>query len=277
MKFTTDNMPAISVIISTYSNIRYVEKKFDEILRQTAFQKAEFLFIETASPEKERNRIEPFCKRHKNCRLITFDDRKTLYECWNIGWQAATAPLVCYSNMDDYMHPALLEKVIDAFSQSSSIDVCTPLIAYQQEDEYRNSFDLSCMKKRRLSIRPGPFTAWRKDIYKKTGYFDPAFFSAGDKDFWARICKKKLRIKIIWKVLYLFTKSPTQLSKNPSPNHVKDKIRQKTKPYRPVWPLRYKLSIKILQPVWNYFPRLFLMRDSDFLASRQRDTSRSEK
>lgn len=44
----------ISVLISTYNNRGFVSKKIKEISAQTLFEHAEFIFIETASPEKER-------------------------------------------------------------------------------------------------------------------------------------------------------------------------------------------------------------------------------
>lgn len=252
--------PKISVIVSTYNNARYVQKKLNEILRQTLFQEAEFLFIETASPERERDLLSPFCMEHENCRLLEFDERKSLYEAWNIGWEAARADLVCYSNMDDCMHPMLLESIVNLFAKHPSTDICSPLIACQQEDDARNRFDSLAMKGRKLSIRPGPFTAWRKEIDQKTGRFDAGFFAAGDKDFWARAYAEKLKIRIIWKVLYLFTESPTQLSKQPNPKLTQDKVRQKQKPYPFIWTPQYKVAVKLLQPIWKCCPMLFTER-----------------
>ena len=52
--------PQISVLISTYNNRRFVAKKLAEIQRQTIFDRSEFIFIETGSPECERELIAPF-------------------------------------------------------------------------------------------------------------------------------------------------------------------------------------------------------------------------
>src|SRR5436305_1556383 len=93
--------PRISVLISSYNNARFVEKKLAEIQAQTWFGNAEFFFIETASPERERESFASFCRGRRNCRVITADERKSLYEAWNLGWREAHAPIVCYSNMDD--------------------------------------------------------------------------------------------------------------------------------------------------------------------------------
>jgi biofilm PGA synthesis N-glycosyltransferase PgaC len=112
--------PRISVLISCYNNARFVAKKLAEIRAQTWFDHAEFLFIETASPERERELFSPFCAQHPNCRLLALDERKSLYEAWNIGWREARASLVCYSNMDDAMHPLLLEQIVTAMERERS-------------------------------------------------------------------------------------------------------------------------------------------------------------
>jgi len=102
--------PRISVLISSYNNARFVAKKLAEIEAQTWFAHAEFLFIETASPERERELFTPFCREHPNCRLVTSDERKVALSGVNLGWREARAPIVCYSNMDDAMHPRFARK-----------------------------------------------------------------------------------------------------------------------------------------------------------------------
>ena len=45
--------PRISCIISTYSDIEFVEKKISEIQKQTIFEEAEFILLEEAKKEPE--------------------------------------------------------------------------------------------------------------------------------------------------------------------------------------------------------------------------------
>jgi cellulose synthase/poly-beta-1,6-N-acetylglucosamine synthase-like glycosyltransferase len=203
------NAPRISVLISSYNNARFVPKKLAEIQAQTWFSRAEFLFIETASPERERELFAPFCHEHQNCRIIATDERKSLYAAWNLGWRNARAPLVCYSNMDDAMHPRLLEEVVTAMEREGW-DACTVLIAKQSMDNRWN--DWSRADELSLSTRPGPFTAWRRELTERIGSFDERFLAAGDKEFWGRIAAANLRVGLIPKVLYLYTRNPQSLS-----------------------------------------------------------------
>jgi glycosyltransferase involved in cell wall biosynthesis len=204
--------PEISVLISTYDDRALVEKKLAEIKAQTAFDRAEFIFIEPDSPGLERELLEPFCEQHANCRLITLEERVSLYRAWNLGWEAASAPLVCISNMDDAMHPELLERVlIDA--QRRDWDVATVLIAKQEQAEGMDSWDCQRLSELTLSTRPGAFFVWRNELKEQLGMFNEELEIVGDKEFWARIGHLKLKVALIPELLYLYTKHPAQLSK----------------------------------------------------------------
>jgi len=202
----------ISVLISTYNDRDLVDKKLREIEAQTAFSRSEFIFVEPASPGNERELLEPFCEQYENCRLITLEERIGLYHAWNLGWAAASAPLVCISNMDDAMHPELLERVLlDA--QCRDWDVATVLIAKQPQSQGLDSWDCQRLSKLSWSTRPGAFFTWRKELESSLGMFNEDLEIVGDKDFWARVGHLKLKIELIPEVLYLYTKHPAQLSK----------------------------------------------------------------
>lgn len=247
--------PRISVIISSYNNARFVSKKLTEIQAQTNFKECEFLFIETASPEKERELFAPFCRDYSNCRLIALDDRKTLYEAWNVGWREARAPLVCYSNMDDAMHPCLLQEVAPAMERHRW-DACTVLIAKQPLDDHWN--DWSRAGRLPLSTRPGPFTAWRRELSDRVGWFDERFRAAGDKEFWGRLTAAQVRTGLIPKVLYLYTRNPASLSvsargEGASWRHEKALLAG----INPTWPTSIRWRIRCVRLLRAFHPSRF--------------------
>jgi glycosyltransferase involved in cell wall biosynthesis len=240
----------ISVLISTYNDRRLVAKKLAEIKAQTIFNNAEFIFIETASPEKERELLVPFCDTHDNCMLITSDEHKTLYEAWNLGWDAASSPVICYSNMDDCMHPALLDNVVREIN-AHNWDACTVLIGKQKLNEARpeDMWSPARLARLRLVYRPGPFTAWRADLAARAGRFDGKLHTRGDKDFWSRIVHHGLKTGVIKKVLYLYSRSNDQISKSGSfaTKRKLDKSLIRNKPYPSRWP-------------WRRFPRYYALQ-----------------
>lgn len=246
--------PGLSVLISTYNDRDLVAKKLAEVRGQTIFDDVEFIFIETASPQRERELLQPFCDEHANCRLLTSDVRESLYAAWNRGWRAARGDWVCYSNMDDTMHPRLLE-IVGAQIAIREWDLCSVLIAKQSElDDERDSWDERHVARLELSTRPGPFTAWRRSLLDEFGPFDERFVMAGDKDFWSRAIAHKLNIGVIAKVLYLYTVGSSQLSKQGVPAADQSLMDAKAYPMR--WPSNYRLRVRLLSPAARLAPGL---------------------
>lgn len=253
--------PRISVLISTYGNRRFVAKKLAEIQRQTLFEHAEFLFIETASPERERDLLAPFCAARPNCRLITTEDRRTLYEAWNLGWDAARAPLLCYSNMDDAMHPRLLELVATSMERRRW-DACSVLIAKQKsEDPSLDDFSPAHLKRLTISRRPGPFSCWRASLRETLGRFDERFVVLGDKDFWSRIVARRLRVGLVPKALYLYTSSAQQLSKDGSGASWREQDARllKEKDYPIGWHPGLERQLVLRRWLWRLNPGWFIV------------------
>jgi cellulose synthase/poly-beta-1,6-N-acetylglucosamine synthase-like glycosyltransferase len=248
--------PRISVLISSYNNARFVEKKLAEIKAQTWFARAEFLFIETASPERERDLFAPFCREHPNCRIIATDERKSLYQAWNLGWREARAPFICYSNMDDTMHPCLLEEVVTSMERERW-DAATVLIAKQPMDERWN--DWSRVNQLSLSTRPGPFGAWRRELNESIGWFDERFVAAGDKEFWSRLTSKNLRVRLIPKVLYLYTKNPDSLSLSARAGEKWKQERALLAETNPQWPAALRRRIRWIRFARKLMPRRYAM------------------
>ncbi len=249
--------PRISVLISSYNNARFVAKKLAEVRAQTIFARAEFLFIETASPEREREWFAPFCRDHPNCRLLATDERQTLYEAWNLGWREARAPLLCNSNMDDTMHPRLLEEVVSAMERENW-DACSVLIAKQLDCDSRlDNWEPGRLRNLKLNTRPGPFTAWRTQLARSVGMFDGEFVAAGDLDFWSRLVANKCRIGLIPRILYLYTKSAGQLSKSEQPQRLRDKALLALKPYPIGWHRGWQRRVFWLRYVARFFPKAF--------------------
>jgi GT2 family glycosyltransferase len=235
----------ISVLISTYNDRDLVDKKLREIEAQTAFSRSEFIFVEPASPGNERELLEPFCEQYENCRLITLEGRIGLYHAWNLGWAAASAPIVCISNMDDAMHPQLLEQVIEGMARNAW-DVATVLIVKQAVDGNRDSWEHQRLRRLELSTRPGPFFAWRTDLKDSIGMFDESLVLVGDKDFWSRVAAQGLNVGVLSKILYLYTKHPAQLSKRGEFRQLKksDRTSCEAKSYPHLWPANYTRKVR---------------------------------
>lgn len=258
--FGVATKPRISCIISTYSDADFVEKKISEIQKQTIFEDAEFIFVETDSPEREREVIRPHTEKFANIRLITKDERKTLYQAWNLGWRAATADIVCNSNMDDALHPQCLEHVVTKMDSRPTVDLCSVMIAYQNQESpgSMDSFDPHRLKKLKIGRRPGPFSAWRKNINQKIGMFDENYKIMGDMDFWSQAAHHNLNASLIKKVLYLYTIAPSQLSKRSDKSIEKKYASQKG--IKLDWHPRVARDILLHRKIFTLFPKPYIVQ-----------------
>lgn len=249
----------ISCIISTYGDAAYVEKKIAEIRAQSWFERAEFIFVETASPERERELIAPYCEQFSNIKLVTSDERRTLYQAWNMGWDAASADLVCYSNMDDAMHPALLETVVGEMEKHADWELCSVLIASQREGSpgELDSFDPARMKRLKLGRRPGPFSVWRRSLQQSMGQFDGSYRIIGDKDFWSRADQASVTMGLIPKVLYLYTIAESQLSKRENKDGEREYAQQQGVDLH--WPAKMVRPMVWHRRLFKWFPKRYLV------------------
>ena len=238
--------PSISVIISTYDDRNLVEKKLREIKQQSSFDVVEFIFVETASPGKERELIKPFCEENPNCSLLALDERLNLYAAWNLGWEASSSPYVCISNMDDTMHPDLLSKVIK-YMDNSQNDVASVLISKEPLGTNWNDLMLRRLRDCTISLRPGPFFVWKRKLREEIGMFDSGMTVAGDKDFWARAGHVGLKLGLLPELLYLYSKHSNQLSKSTAVESRKaeDMFLAQSKDYPHVWPVQIQKKLRM--------------------------------
>lgn len=244
---STDS-PLISVLVSTYADRRHVPRKLAELRAQSLFAQAEFIFLETASPQRERELLEPFCATYPNCQLLATDERLTLYQAWNLGWRAARAPLLCYSNMDDAMHPRLLERVVETMRRRR-LDACTTLIAKQTPSDPLADFSPARLRRLPLLLRPGPFSAWRADLAQRVGYFDEAYAIAGDREFWSRLGAARVRLGVVPEVLYLYTSDPASLAHAGRERRHAENDRMAAMHARAGWPRRLKWELRVARLV----------------------------
>lgn len=249
-------------MISTYNDAQYVEKKIKELVQQSIFSAVEFLFIETASPQGERTLIEPYTKKYSNIKLITKEERYSLYEAWNIGWESSSADLICYTNMDDALHPNCLELARDKMNACPEIDVCTVMIARQTKDSpgHHDSFEKKRLKKLKIERTPGPFSMWRKPLSEKMGMFSKEFRINGDNEFYSRAASHNVQVGIVPKVLYLFTMGNQNSLSSMKGEMAEEHDYAAEKKIKLTWHPKLQQSIWILRKSFPFFPFIFLLK-----------------
>ena len=137
-------MPTISVIVPVYKVEPYIRKCVDSILGQT-FSDIQVILVDDGSPDQCGKICDEYAKQDNRVEVI-HKENGGLSDARNAGMKVATGDLITFVDSDDYVEPAMFEKMLDAMVQSDAeIAYCNFLLEYEfkpNESPYRNSGDI---------------------------------------------------------------------------------------------------------------------------------------
>ncbi|SBO44031.1 glycosyltransferase [Cyanobium sp. NIES-981] len=215
--------PLVSVLVSTCNAARYLPGCLDSLLAQTIADQLEILVIDSGSQQEESAIVRRYQAAHPNIRLLR-TERETVYAAWNRGIAMARGRYLTNANTDDRLAPEALERLsgaleadpqaglayadalvtstdnagfADAFAGSGAVSGCFHWPAFDPALLLRVCF-------------VGPQPLWRRQLHAAHGLFDPSFHSAGDYEFWLRICRHT-RFVHLPAVLGLYLERPGSL------------------------------------------------------------------
>jgi glycosyltransferase involved in cell wall biosynthesis/tetratricopeptide (TPR) repeat protein len=190
--------PRVSAIVSTYKAERLIRGCLQDLVDQTLFRKGmmEIVVVDSGSPEGEGAIVREFQERHPGIVYMRTVQRETLYAAWNRGVRASRGEFVTNANTDD----AHRSDALEILAQSLAIH---PQADFAFADNYWTDVPNDVWDRegasRRLSTFPdyhpasslhwctlGPHPMWRRSIFDRVGFFDPAYKAAGDFDFQMR-------------------------------------------------------------------------------------------
>lgn len=219
--------PKVSALVSVYGAGAWIEGCLDDLTSQTLFQQGrlEVVIVDANSPDGEAETVRTFQDRFPQ-QICYFreKERTTLYAAWNRGIRLSCGDYLTSANVDDKHSPDGLEKMADYLDSHPGTGLVyadqwiteNPSDTFEShKPEYRwgwPEFDRKTLE-RRCIIGPQPM--WRRSLHYRFGFFDPAFHSAGDWEFWLRI-SESTKIDKLDSVLGLYFRNPHGLeSSNP--------------------------------------------------------------
>lgn len=207
--------------IETYG--KFIPRYLDNVTEQHFFNQTEHVIVYS-----EWDDIFNEFLKYPNFKLVKEDEKKGVYNAWNIGIQSSTTDYVTNWNIDDIRHPINTKIKYDAITQNNvdmvynwyyatrdenenfyNVDNPTPTVLFP--DEYEKHIMVACLA--------GPDPLWKKILHEKVGYFDYENFNTiGDWEMWIRFAKSGAKFKLIPEVLCIYldhdnTVSQRQLDK----------------------------------------------------------------
>ena len=211
----------MSAIVSTYNSEKFIRGCLDDLIAQTLYQKGglEIVVVNTGSQQNEGEIVEEYKQRFDHITHIRVPDRESVYAAWNRGIKAASGEYVTNANTDDRHRTDALERMADVLDSRpdialvyADVDITTQENAtfggapvkgkYQWLEFDRRTMFIACYM--------GPQPMWRRELHDRHGYFEPNFKSAGDYEFWLRICPTETFLHIP-ETLGLYLESPASV------------------------------------------------------------------
>ena len=188
----------VSAIVSIYNAQKFIKGCLEDLVNQSLYKKGklEIVIINSGSQENEEKIVNEYLPKHENIKYIKTKEREGIYTAWNRAVKISTGEYITNANADDRHHPDALEKLAAELDSDKNIDLVysdfyVTDIPNQQfinakniNEAQRPDFSPEIMFK---GCYMGPQPMWRKAVHDKAGYFNEAFVSGGDYEFWCRL------------------------------------------------------------------------------------------
>lgn len=207
--------PKVSILLSVYNGMPYVEEAIDSILNQD-FNDFELLIIDDASKDISASVI----KRYSDSRIRFFENKhnKGLISNLNFLASQAKAPLLARHDADDISHPARLGLQYELMSQHPDLSLCgtNVQVINAQGDIYEEWFlpedDMTIRERLHTNnVFCHGSTMFRKQAFEQAGAYRAAFRYCEDYDLWLRLAETG-HMAMITKPLYKLRRHNTNIT-----------------------------------------------------------------
>tara|TARA_R100000008_G_scaffold21543_1_gene11336 strand:+ start:14705 stop:16336 length:1632 start_codon:yes stop_codon:yes gene_type:complete len=206
----------ISILSTFHQGEKHLEGFLKDITSQTIFDMCELIFVDAASPGKEKQIIEKYIKKFNNIKYIRLEEKLPPTDCINIGIKESAGEYLTFGFIDDRRKNDCLEELYKEISTSVGIDLVYGDVLQTKIDNEtfdENTSDgtlfehstLQFSKENMVKCLPGPMPLWRADIHEICGLFDEENCNyADDWEMWLRAVNTGSRFKKVNKTVGLY-------------------------------------------------------------------------
>lgn len=206
--------PLVSIITPSFNQGQFIEETLKSVASQT-YKNYEHIIIDGGSTDNTIKILKKYKKIYPyKIRWISEKD-KGQSDAINKGLKMAKGEVLCYLNSDDVFYPYTLKIVTDFFNKNKNAFWVTGDYEVINEKSKRIRSFIPFYKKI-WSIFPykttlllcnfinQPSTFWKKEVFKKVGYFNVDYKYNMDFDYWIRIFNKGFKLFVLNKKLSKF-------------------------------------------------------------------------
>jgi len=184
--------PRVTIIVPTYNEVEFIEKKLDDIYAQNyPHELTEVIIADSGSIDGTLEVIKEWMLAHMDLVLklvVTTEKKGKLYALLKaLNYVSPDSEIVVFTDVDAFWEPNALSKMSSYFADPN-VGSVTANIYYtnvdMHEEIYRNYYNLVRVAESKIFATPihnGPFLAIKADLLRKYGL--PNFPGSDDSSF----------------------------------------------------------------------------------------------
>ena len=216
---TNNNKPKVSIVMSSYNHVRFIEKCIESVIHQT-FQDWEFIIFDDCSTDNTYQ----IAKKYENKKIKVYKSpyNRGMVQNNNEAIKLSKGQYVSHLNSDDFWDSAKLEKQVGFLDKNSTYGaVFTDINLINEKDKIISDTDFASFRKKFVTESRDRFQwlhYWfyygnclcytssliRKECFNKIGLYNPAYIVLLDFDMWIRICMAGYEIYVLQEKLTNF-------------------------------------------------------------------------
>jgi len=155
-------MRRITVILPNYNHARYLPRRVESILSQTAGD-FELLILDDKSPDDSREVIARYQGDPRVRTVFNEKNSGAAYLQWRLGLSLSQSEYVWIAESDDYADPSLLEKLVKALDENptAGLAVANSLLVDENDQPLGNYLDVQQRDPRYVDY---DFSCWDRDF-----------------------------------------------------------------------------------------------------------------
>lgn len=174
---------------------KYVVEAIESVLNQT-YGNFEFIIIDDGSNDNTSQIIKEYKKKDGRIRILRNEQNIGVVKSLNIGLRESIGEYIARIDADDIWLPEKLEKQITYLEKNNDLGMlATSKLninadgTIREKDKYPETHSYKNIRNNILkrNIFCHSSVIFRKDVFKKVGYYDETFINSEDYEYWMRI------------------------------------------------------------------------------------------
>ena len=227
-------MPLVSIAVPTFKQAQYLPICLDACWFQD-YPNIEIIVVNAASPDETREVLEDYeknvvedrvsyasyfneqtdevervyhdryPKQGRMLKIVHLEQDPGLSETYNVGVRAATGEYVTTIVSDDFPHPQMVTRLVEALESSSADFVYADLLIVDDAGRVVRKFCYPDYDAKRCLADwylMGSAKLWRRSLHEKCGYFSPDYPMTQDYELFFRFAEQGAKIVHLPETLY---------------------------------------------------------------------------